>query len=92
MNDRPALSRLYYVALLAIVVLAAFLRVYNLKDLPPGFFCDEAGNGYNAYSIEKTGRDLRNSGRGREPKRSPSSSAAPHRRRLSTPALPVSAT
>jgi predicted membrane-bound mannosyltransferase len=43
--------------LLAIVVLAAVVRVYDLGDLPPGFFCDEAALGYNSYSILKTGRD-----------------------------------
>jgi 4-amino-4-deoxy-L-arabinose transferase-like glycosyltransferase len=43
--------------LLAILLLATFLRVYDLKELPPGLFCDEAGNGYNAYSLLETGRD-----------------------------------
>ena len=43
--------------LAGIVVLAGFLRVHRLGDLPPGFFCDEAGLGYNAYSILETGRD-----------------------------------
>ncbi|MBI4516885.1 MAG: hypothetical protein HY699_13830 [Deltaproteobacteria bacterium] len=45
------------VALLAIVVLAGVLRVYNLRDLPAGLYCDEAGLGYNAYSLWQTGRD-----------------------------------
>jgi len=44
-------------ALLAIVVLAAWLRISRLGDLPAGFYCDEAGLGYNAYSLLKTGRD-----------------------------------
>jgi len=57
MSSGSARSRLYYVALLAIVLLAAGLRMYGLKDTPPGFFCDEAGNGYNAYSLLETGRD-----------------------------------
>jgi 4-amino-4-deoxy-L-arabinose transferase-like glycosyltransferase len=43
-------------AVLAILALAAVLRVHDLGDLPPGLFCDEAGLGYNAYSILKTGR------------------------------------
>jgi 4-amino-4-deoxy-L-arabinose transferase-like glycosyltransferase len=40
-----------------IVVLALVLRVYHLSTLPAGFYCDEAGNGYNATSILRTGRD-----------------------------------
>jgi 4-amino-4-deoxy-L-arabinose transferase-like glycosyltransferase len=44
-------------ALLAIVLLAAGLRVYGLRDLPAGLYCDEAALGYNAYSLWKTGRD-----------------------------------
>lgn len=43
--------------LVALVALAAWLRVTRLADLPAGFFCDEAGLGYSAYSILKTGRD-----------------------------------
>jgi 4-amino-4-deoxy-L-arabinose transferase-like glycosyltransferase len=42
---------------LAVVVLAAVLRVYQLGDVPAGFFCDEAGNGYNAYSLLTAGVD-----------------------------------
>ena len=49
--------RLYWGVLLAIVMLAAVVRVYDLDTLPPGLFCDEAALGYNAYSILKTGRD-----------------------------------
>lgn len=45
-------------ALLAgIIALGGFLRLYRLAELPPGFYCDEAGLGYNAYSILTTGRD-----------------------------------
>lgn len=50
-------SRAYHVVLLAVVLLATLLRVHDLRDLPPGFFCDEAGNGYNSYSLLETGRD-----------------------------------
>src|SRR5262249_22642400 len=57
MTSERARSRLFYAALLVIVALAALLRIYDLRDLPPGFFCDEAGNGYNAYSLLETGRD-----------------------------------
>jgi 4-amino-4-deoxy-L-arabinose transferase-like glycosyltransferase len=41
----------------AIVLLALFLRVFQLDRLPDGFYCDEAGLGYNAYSILRTGLD-----------------------------------
>src|SRR3989338_6691770 len=41
----------------AIFLLALALRTVNVGDHPPGFTWDEAGLGYNAYSILKTGRD-----------------------------------
>lgn len=44
-------------SLLVVVVLATVLRVYQLKDVPAGFFCDEAGLGYNAYTIASAGMD-----------------------------------
>ncbi len=44
-------------ALLAILVLASWLRITRLEELPAGFYCDEAGNAYNAASILETGRD-----------------------------------
>ncbi|MDO8551528.1 MAG: glycosyltransferase family 39 protein [bacterium] len=40
-----------------IILLAGFLRLYNLPNNPPGFFADEASVGYNAYTILKTARD-----------------------------------
>lgn len=43
--------------LAAILVLAAVVRVYDITDNPPGFFCDEAAYGYNAYSILHTAKD-----------------------------------
>ena len=51
------MKRLTLIALLAIVVLATALRVYQLRDLPAGLYCDEAAIGYNAYSLWKTGQD-----------------------------------
>lgn len=45
------------VILLAIVILAAFLRFYKLSSNPPGLYWDEAAFGYDAYSILKTGQD-----------------------------------
>jgi len=43
--------------LILIVLLAAFLRFYQLGQNPPGLNWDETAHGYNAYSILKTGRD-----------------------------------
>jgi 4-amino-4-deoxy-L-arabinose transferase-like glycosyltransferase len=45
------------VLLIAVVAVALALRVVHLADLPAGFFCDEAGNGFNSYSLLGTGRD-----------------------------------
>ncbi len=44
-------------ALLLIVLLAGFLRFYQLDSIPSGFHSDEAAFGYNAYSILLTGKD-----------------------------------
>ena len=43
--------------LASILFIAAILRFWNLGVNPPGLFVDEVSNGYNAYSIIKTGRD-----------------------------------
>lgn len=43
--------------LIAVLVLAAVLRLWNLGINPPHLTPDEASVGYNAYSILKTGRD-----------------------------------
>ncbi len=43
--------------LLAIIVLALFLRFYKIDKNPPSLNVDEVSNGYNAYSILKTARD-----------------------------------
>ncbi len=45
------------VILCTILLLAFTLRFYNILGVPAGFFCDEAGIGYNAYTILHTGRD-----------------------------------
>lgn len=49
--------RVFWVALAAITALAAVVRIAGLDTLPPGLFCDEAGNGYNAFLIGRTGHD-----------------------------------
>jgi len=45
------------VVLFFIIILASFLRLWQLTSLPPGFSADEATIGYNAYAILKTGAD-----------------------------------
>ena len=50
-------TRTFWAGLLAIAALAAVIRIADLRDLPAGFFCDEAGNGYNSYLLLTTGRD-----------------------------------
>jgi 4-amino-4-deoxy-L-arabinose transferase-like glycosyltransferase len=45
------------IILVIIVVLALLLRVIALSSHPVGFTQDEAGIGYDAYSILKTGKD-----------------------------------
>lgn len=42
---------------LAIVGIAAVMRLANLSSVPPSLSHDEVAIGYNAYSILKTGRD-----------------------------------
>jgi len=42
----------------AILLLALFLRVLWLDKYPAGFTQDEAGLGYDAYSLLKTGKDM----------------------------------
>lgn len=49
--------KLNTVLLIGILLLAAFLRFYNLKNVPPSASLDEASIGYNAYSVLKTGGD-----------------------------------
>lgn len=43
--------------LAAILVLAAFLRLYDLEGMPPGMYTDEVSVAYNAHSLLKTGKD-----------------------------------
>jgi 4-amino-4-deoxy-L-arabinose transferase-like glycosyltransferase len=56
--ERRASTAAWQWVALAVIVTAAFaLRVYRLGDAPAGLFCDEAANGYNAWSLLHTGRD-----------------------------------
>lgn len=45
------------IILILIVLMALFLRVYNLGSTSLGFFRDEAALGYNSWAILKTGAD-----------------------------------
>lgn len=47
----------YKLYLIAILILAAFLRFYQLGEMPKGVTVDEAAIGYNAYAIFTTRRD-----------------------------------
>ena len=42
----------------AILFIASILYFYKIESLPNGFYVDEATVAYNAYSIEKTGKDI----------------------------------
>lgn len=48
---------LIYLLLLVVVGVASWLRLTHLADLPAGLFCDEAGLGYNSFSLWETGKD-----------------------------------
>src|SRR3990167_6730277 len=43
--------------LILILLLASFLRLYQIDQVPPALSWDEASIGYDAYSILKTGKD-----------------------------------
>lgn len=46
-----------YLLFLSVVLLAVITRGLYLGNAPAGFYVDEAGQGYSAYSILKTGKD-----------------------------------
>ena len=48
-----AINRLLFI----VIILAAFLRFYQIASNPPGLYWDEAAMGYDAYSILKSARD-----------------------------------
>jgi hypothetical protein len=55
-------------ALVVILLLAAFLRLYRLDAIPPGFTHDEAGHGHDAIAILNGARPIYQTvGYGREP-------------------------
>ena len=46
-----------YTLLVLSILLAIITRFYKLGEVPKGLYLDEAGQGYSAYSILKTGKD-----------------------------------
>ncbi|MCX6705080.1 MAG: glycosyltransferase family 39 protein, partial [Candidatus Woesebacteria bacterium] len=46
------------IILAAILLVSVCLRFYNLSGVPSGLHADEASQGYNAFSLFKTGRDM----------------------------------
>lgn len=51
------MKKITVILLFAIFGLAAFLRIYNIANIPMGLYMDEASVAYNAYSILTTGKD-----------------------------------
>lgn len=49
--------RQHNLLLFFIIILALFLRFWQLGEVPRGLYQDETAIGYNAYSISETGRD-----------------------------------
>jgi len=53
----PKKTKIKIILLFLIVLLASFLRLWDLNNSPAGLNADEAAIGYNAYSLIQTGRD-----------------------------------
>lgn len=51
------MNKMEKILLISILIIAVLTRLPFLQDFPKGFSGDEAGQGYNAYSILKTGKD-----------------------------------
>ena len=51
------MKKITIICLALILILGAFLRFYQLGQIPNSISADEAALGYNAYSILETGRD-----------------------------------
>lgn len=47
----------FILVFLAIFLVALFLRFFRLGSIPTSLTIDEVGNGYNAFSLLKTGKD-----------------------------------
>lgn len=53
----PPRKTISFILLVFIVFLGILTRFYKLGEIPAGLYLDEAGQGYSAYSILKTGKD-----------------------------------
>lgn len=52
------MKKYFIYMLLSIAILVSIVtRLYKLGEAPAGFYVDEAGQGYSAYSLLKTGKD-----------------------------------
>ena len=52
------MKKITIVAILGFIILLGIItRFYKLGEAPAGLYLDEAGQGYSAYSILKTGKD-----------------------------------
>lgn len=50
-------AKVFFLFLIAIIVVSLILRIYRLNSIPPALYWDEVSLGYNAYSILKAGID-----------------------------------
>ncbi len=51
------LDRYFLFLCIGVVLFACFVRIWQLDNLPPSLYWEEAALGYDAYSIVKTGKD-----------------------------------
>jgi len=51
------ITKFHWLALVVIMIFSFGIRVYDVGELPAGFFCDEAAIGYNAYCLGEWGID-----------------------------------
>ena len=54
----PIPIQLNRILLIVVLALAFILRIWNLNNVPPGFYLDEASIGYDAFSVLQTGKDF----------------------------------
>lgn len=55
--NKDFLSKFFAVAVIVTVLMATFLRIYRLNEIPSSLYWEEAALGYDAYSILHTGKD-----------------------------------
>src|SRR3989344_9535654 len=55
MNKKSLITN-YYLLITLVIIIAAFFRLYNIMQVPPGLYPDEAMNGNNALeALSSTG-------------------------------------